>query len=99
MSEYVLMTTTERYRTLTDHPDLEKVGEYEYHFFGKKMSTFTVCRIANPDIRITIQGVKEVFPDNVIPLKVFPKSDSVEDIVKEIYELDLDEENRIIQVS
>lgn len=98
MSEYVLMTTTERYRTVTENPNLEKVAEYEYLFFGRKMSTFTICRIKDHDTRITIQGVKEVFPDNSIPLKVFPKSDSVEHIVKEIYELDMDEDNKIVKV-
>ncbi|WP_019122318.1 hypothetical protein [Brevibacillus massiliensis] len=98
MSVYVLMTTTERYRTVTDNPDLEKIVDYEYHFFGKKKTTFSVCKIKNPDTRITIQGVAEVFPDNSIPLKVFPKFDSIEDIEKEIYELDNDEENKIIKV-
>ncbi|MBD2844942.1 hypothetical protein IDH44_07055 [Paenibacillus sp. IB182496] len=97
MSEYVLTTTTERYRTVTDHPNLEKVAEYAYYFFGKKKSTFSICRIKSLDARILIQGVAEVFPDNSIPLKVFPKFDSIADIEKEIYELDQDEDNKIVK--
>ncbi|MGF9715158.1 hypothetical protein [Paenibacillus naphthalenovorans] len=98
MSEFVLMTTTERYRTVTDNPNLDKVADYEYYFFGKKKATFSICKIKSPNARILIQGVSEVFPDNNIPLKVFPKFDSVEVIEKEIYELDIDEENKIVRV-
>jgi hypothetical protein len=98
MSEYVLVSTTDRYRTVTSNPDLEKVVDYEYYFFGKKQITFSVCRILNPITRIVIQGVSEVFPDNSIPIKVFPKFEDISDIEKEIYELDIDEENKIVKV-
>lgn len=98
MSEFVMMTTTERYRTVTDNPNLAKVADYEYYFFGKKKTTFSICRIMNTDTRIVIQGVSEVFPDNSIPIKVFPKFETIEDVEKEIYELDLDEDNKIIKV-
>ncbi|GGF94702.1 hypothetical protein [Paenibacillus abyssi] len=98
MSEFVLMTTTERYRTVTENPNLEKVADYEYYFFGKKKTTFSICKIKSNDTRIVIQGVSEVFPDNSIPLKVFPKFDSIEDIEKEIYELDHDDESKIVKV-
>ncbi|WP_248926937.1 hypothetical protein [Paenibacillus hamazuiensis] len=98
MSEYILVSTTERYRTVTDNPNLEKVADYEYYFFGKKKTTFSICRIKSPDTRIVIQGVAEVFPDNSIPLKVFPKFDSTAEIEKEIFELDIDEESKIVKV-
>jgi hypothetical protein len=95
MSEYVLLTTTERYKTVVENPNLEKVSEYEYYFFGKKKATFTICKIHSLDTRVLIQGVSEVFPDNSIPLRVFPKSDDIKDIEKEIYELDINEESKI----
>ncbi|PZE19855.1 hypothetical protein [Paenibacillus xerothermodurans] len=98
MTEYILVSSTERYKTVTDNPDLETVAEYEYLFFGKKKTTFSICKIKNPGTRIVIQGVAEVFPDNSIPLKVFPKFDSTEAIEKEIYELDMDEESKIVKV-
>lgn len=99
MSEYILVSTTDRYRTVTDtNPNLEKVADYEYYFFGKKRTTFTICRIKTPQTRILIQGVNEVFPDNSIPLKVFPKFETVKEIEKEIYELDVDADNRIVKV-
>ncbi|HUC94361.1 MAG TPA: hypothetical protein VMS09_20475 [Paenibacillus sp.] len=98
MSEYVLLSTTDRYRTVTDNPNLEKVADYEYYFFGKKKTTFSICKIKSQDARILIQGVAEVFPDNSIPLKVFPKFGSTSEIEKEIYELDIDEENKIVKV-
>lgn len=98
MSEYVLLTTTERYRTVVDNPDLENLSNYEYYFFGKKMMTFSVCKIKSGSARIVIQGVKEAFPDNSIPIKVFPKYESLSQIEKEIYELDLDEENKVVKV-
>lgn len=97
MSQYVLLTTTDRYRTETDNPNLEVVAEYDYYFFNKKKSTFTICKVLNPDTRILIQGVSEVFPDNSIPLRVFPKTDEIGEFEKEIYELDLDEENKIVK--
>lgn len=98
MSEYVLLSTTDRYRTVTDNPNLEKVADYEYYFFGKKKTMFSICKIKSQDARILIQGVAEVFPDNSIPLKVFPKFGSTSEIEKEIYELDIDEENKIVKV-
>jgi len=99
MSEFVLLSTTERYRTVTDNPCLEKVADYEYYFFGKKKTTFTICRIKDTDgARILIQGVNEVFPDNSIPLKVFPKFETTEEIEKEIYELDIDDESKVVKV-
>lgn len=93
-----MLSTTERYRTVTENPCLEKVADYEYYFFGKKKTTFSVCKIKNPDARIVIQGVAEVFPDNSIPLKVFPKFETTAEIEKEIYELDIDEESKIVKV-
>ncbi|OXM82881.1 hypothetical protein [Paenibacillus rigui] len=98
MSEYILVSTTERYKTVTENPDLETVKEYEYYFFGKKKTTFSICKIKNPVTRIVIQGVSEVFPDNSIPIKVFPKFETMEEIEKEIYELDQDEESKIVLV-
>jgi hypothetical protein len=98
MSEYIMLTTTERYRTVTENPNLEIAGEYQYHFFGKKKAWFTICRIRNEETRILIQGVSEVFPDNSIPLKVFPKFNSIKEIEKEIYELDINEESKIVKV-
>jgi hypothetical protein len=98
MNDYILLTTTERYRTVVDNPALEKVSDYEYYFFGKKKATFTICKIKNQDTRIVIQGVSEIFPDNSIPLKVFPKFDSTKDIEKEIYELDINEESKVKKV-
>lgn len=98
MSQYVLLSTTERYRTVTDNPSLKKVADYEYYFCGRKMTTFSVCRINSPDARILIQGVKEAFPDNSIPLKVFPKFESTAEIEKEIYQLDIDEESKIVKI-
>ncbi|MEX2416392.1 MAG: hypothetical protein WD424_09630 [Paenibacillaceae bacterium] len=98
MSEYVLLSTTMRYRSITNNPDLEKVADYDYYFFGKKKATFSICRIKNQDTRILIQGVSEVFRDNSIPLKVFPKFETTEEIEKEIYELDVDEESKIVKV-
>lgn len=99
MSGYILVSTTERYRTVTENPNLEKVADYEYYFFGKKRTTFSICRIKSPDTRVVIQGVSEVFPDNSIPIKVFPKFDSTAEIEKEIYELDIDADNKIVKVS
>ena len=99
MSEYILVSTTDRYRTVTDNPNLEEVASYDYYFFGKKRSTFSICRITNMEnTRIVIQGVSEVFKDNSIPIKVFPKFDTTEEIVKEIYELDIDADSKIIKV-
>ena len=98
MSEYIMLSTTMRYRSITNNPGLEKVADYEYYFFGKKRTTFTICRIKDQDARIIIQGVSEVFPDNSIPLKVFPKFETTEEIEKEIYELDMDEESKIVKV-
>ncbi|SDJ77846.1 hypothetical protein [Paenibacillus naphthalenovorans] len=98
MSEYILVSTTERYRTVTDNPDLDTVAEYDYYFFGKKKTTFSICKIKNPATRIVIQGVSEVFPDNSIPLKVFPKFDTTAEIEKEIYELDQDKDSKIVRV-
>jgi hypothetical protein len=98
MSEYILVSTTDRYRTVTSNPDLEKVADYEYYFFGKKQITFSVCRIINPITRIVIQAVSDVFPDNSIPIKVFPKFEDLSHIEKEIYELDRDAENKIVKV-
>jgi hypothetical protein len=98
MSEYILVSTTSRYLTVTDNPDLEIVAEYEYRFFGKKKTEFTICRIKNPITRIVIKGVSEVFPDNSIPIKVFPKFDAIKDIEKEIYELDIDGDNKVVKV-
>lgn len=98
MSQFVLLSTTERYRTVTDNPHLEKVADYEYYFFGKKKTTFSICRILSPDARIVVQGVSEQFPDNSIPLKVFPKFESTREIEKEIYELDINEESKIVKV-
>jgi len=99
MSEFVLLSTTERYRTVTDNPCLEKVADYEYYFFGKKKTTFTICKIKDAaEARIVIQGVAEVFPDNSIPLKVFPKFETTAEIEKEIYELDIDEESKVVKV-
>ncbi|MCI3923050.1 hypothetical protein MO973_22765 [Paenibacillus sp. TRM 82003] len=99
MSEFVLLSTTERYKTVTENPCLEKVADYDYYFFGKKKTTFSICRINEvPDARIIIQGVAEVFPDNSIPLKVFPKFETTAEIEKEIYELDIDEDSRVVKV-
>jgi hypothetical protein len=98
MSEYILVSTTERYKTVTDNPDLDTVAEYEYYFFGKKKTTFSICKIKNPVTRIVIQGVSEVFPDNSIPLKVFPKFETTKEIEKEIYELDHDKDSKIVKV-
>jgi hypothetical protein len=99
MSEYILVSTTDRYRTVVENPNLQKVGEYEYHFFGKKKTTFFICRINNHEgARVVIQGVSEVFPDNSIPLKVFPKFDTIEEMEKEIYELDMDKDSKVIRV-
>ncbi|MEK3911055.1 hypothetical protein [Paenibacillus sp. FSL H7-0331] len=98
MSEFILVSTTERYRTVTDNPNLEKVADYEYYFFGKKKTTFSICRIKSQDARIVIQGVSEIFADNSIPLKVFPKFETTAEIEKEIYELDQDEESKILKV-
>jgi hypothetical protein len=98
MSEYVLLTTTDRYKTIVDNPELEKVSVYEYYFFGKKKATFTICKINNMDTRILIQGVSEVFPDNSIPLKVFPRTDDIKDFEKEIFELDINEESKVKKV-
>jgi hypothetical protein len=98
MSEYIMVSTTDRYRTVTDNPNLEKVADYDYYFFGKKKTTFSICKIKSSDTRIVIQGVAEVFKDNSIPIKVFPKFETIADIEKEIYELDLDEENKVVKV-
>ncbi|RUS45222.1 hypothetical protein [Cohnella sp. AR92] len=98
MSEYVLLSTTDRYRTVTDNPHLERIADYEYYFYGKKRTTFTICRITSSDTRIVIQGLAEVFPDNSIPIKVFPKFEWAEEIEKEIYELDAGEDSRIVKV-
>lgn len=98
MSEYILLSTTDRYRTVTDNPNLEMVAAYDYYFFGKKKTTFTICKINNQETRIVIQGVSEVFRDNSIPLKVFPKFETTKEIEKEIYELDLNEESKIVKV-
>lgn len=99
MSEYILVSTTDRYRTVVENPNLKKIGSYEYHFFGKWRTTFHICEITSHEsARVVIQGVKEVFPDNSIPLKVFPKFDSTEDIIKEIYELDVDQDSKIVKV-
>ncbi|MDF2650125.1 MAG: hypothetical protein K0Q73_5930 [Paenibacillus sp.] len=98
MSNFILVSTTERYKTVTDNPNLEKVADYEYYFFGKKRTTFSICRINNPDTRIVIQGVSEVFADNSIPLKVFPKFETTAEIEKEIYELNVDKESKIVKV-
>ena len=99
MSQFILVSTTERYRTVTDNPNLEKVADYDYYFFGKKRTTFSICRIKNPDTRIVIQGVSEVFADNSIPLKVFPKFETTAEIEKEIYELNVDKESKIVKVN
>lgn len=98
MSEYILVSTTERYKTVTNNPNLEKVAEYNYYFFGKKKTTFEICKILNPDTRILIQYVSEVFPDNSIPLKVFPKFETTAEIEKEINELDIDQDSKIVKV-
>jgi hypothetical protein len=99
MSEYIMVSTTERYRTVIENPNLQKVGEYEYYFFGKKRATFFICEVTSHEgARVVIQGVSEVFPDNSIPLKVFPKFDSQEDILKEIMELNVDEESKVVKV-
>ncbi|WNC16036.1 hypothetical protein [Brevibacillus brevis] len=98
MSQYIMVSTTERYKTVTENPDLEVVAAYEYYFFGKKKTTFSICKIKNPVTRIVIQGVAEVFPDNSIPIKVFPKFETTKEIEKEIFELDLDEDNKIVRV-
>jgi hypothetical protein len=98
MSDYVLLTSTERYRTVIENPGLERIAEYEYYFFGKKKATFSICKIVNPKTRIIIQGVSEIFPDNSIPLRVFPKFDSIRAIEKEIYELDVMDESQIKKV-
>lgn len=98
MSEYILLATTDRYRTVIDNPNLDMVAAYDYYFFGKKKTTFTICKITNQETRIVIQGVSEVFKDNSIPLKVFPKFDTTKEIEKEIYELDQNEESKIVKV-
>ncbi|NJJ39634.1 hypothetical protein [Paenibacillus apii] len=97
MSQYVMLSTTERYRTVTDNPNLEMVANYDYYFFGKKKTTFSICKIKSQNTRILIQGVGEVFPDNSIPLKVFPKFETTEEIEKEIYELDIDKDSRVVK--
>jgi hypothetical protein len=94
-----MVSSTDRYRTLVDNPNLKKIAEYEYYFFGKKRSTFCICEITNHEgARVVIQGVKEVFPDNSIPIKVFPKFSSPEEIEKEIYELDVDEDSKVLKI-
>lgn len=99
MSQYIMVSTTDRYRTVVENPNLKKIGEYEYYFFGKWRTTFHICEVTSAEgARVTIQGVKEVFPDNSIPLKVFPKFDSTEQILKEIYELDVDKDSKIVHV-
>lgn len=98
MSEYILVSTTNRYMTETDNPNLEKIAEYEYYFFGKKRTTFYICRIKSPETRVVIKPVEEVFADNSIPIKVFPKFDTTEEIEKEIYELDIDADSKIVKV-
>jgi hypothetical protein len=98
MSEYIMLTTTDRYRTVTDNPHLDMVAEYEYYFFGKKRTTFFICEVKSKDTRIVIQGVSEVFADNSIPIKVFPKFDSIKQIEKEIYELEEDKDSNIVKV-
>lgn len=97
MSEYVLLTSTDRYRTLEENPALEKVAEYQYHFFGKVKSTFTLCKMKETNTKLVIQGVSETFPDNHIPLRVFPKFNSIEEAEKEIYDLDINEESKIVK--
>lgn len=97
MSEYVLLTSTDRYRTVEENPALEKVAEYQYYFFGKLKSTFTLCKMNHSEVKIRIQGVSETFPDNLIPLRVFPKFNSLEEAEKEIYELDKNEESKIVK--
>ncbi|MBA2940181.1 hypothetical protein HZF08_17845 [Paenibacillus sp. CGMCC 1.16610] len=99
MSEYILVSTTDRYRTVTNNPNLELVAAYEYYFFGKKKTLFEVCKIVGDDARIIIQGVSEKFADNSIPLKVFPKFDSTAQIEKEIYELDIDKDSKIVKTA
>ncbi|MBP1965912.1 hypothetical protein [Paenibacillus aceris] len=99
MSEYILVSTTDRYRTVTNNPNLELVAAYEYYFFGKKKTLFEVCKIVGEDTRIIIQGVSEKFADNSIPLKVFPKFDSTAQIEKEIYELDVDKDSKIVKIA
>lgn len=97
MSQYILFTTTDRYTTVVDNPQLEKVAEYEYYFFGKKRSTFTVCKMKSENTKICIQAGTEQFPDNLIPLNVFPKFNSLEDIEKDIYELDHDKDGKVVK--
>lgn len=97
MSQYILFTTTDRYKTVVDNPQLEKVAEYQYYFFGKLRSTFTVCTKKSTDTKICIQAGTEKFPDNHIPLNVFPKFDSIEDIEKDIYELEIDKDAKVVK--
>jgi hypothetical protein len=99
MTEYILLSTTERYLTVTDNPDLEKIAEYQYFFFGKRKTTFAICKVTNPDTRISIEGVSEVFPVNSIPVRIFPKFSSIEEVEKEIYELDINEESKVVKSS
>ncbi len=98
MGDYILLSSNSRFHTASENPDLEKVADYEYYFFGKKRTTFTICKIKSQDTRILIQGVSEVFPDNSIPIKVFPKFATTEEIEKEIYELNTDEDNKIVKL-
>ncbi|AJY76480.1 hypothetical protein [Paenibacillus beijingensis] len=97
MSQYILLSTTERYRSVTDSPHLETIEEYEYYFFGKRKTVFTICKIKTTDARIVITAGSEVFPDNSIPIKVFPKFETTEEIVKEIYELNIDEDSKVVR--
>jgi hypothetical protein len=55
---------------------LRVVREYEYYFFGKKRSRFTLAEVEDPSARVTIQELGQGGSKNSIPYKFFEQFDS-----------------------
>lgn len=66
---------------------LRVVREYDYYFYGKKRSRFTLAEVKSFDARVTIQESGEGGSTNSIPIKFFESFDSAQKAEHELMNL------------
>lgn len=75
---YVLITSKPNEYQAIPGEGLTPVKQFDYYFFNRKRSVFTIAEVTGPGARVVIQEVGENGTRNSIPVKFFESFETVE---------------------
>ncbi len=88
MDKYIVLTNKDTFQTVLENDGLEVVESYQFYFFGKLKSTYTIARVLDDDAKIQLyenyEGKEYI---NHIRVKFFEVFENIEDAREELFEI------------